>query len=224
MDEYQLQHTGAELDTAIQLMLDNGTITPDTPTRVSGLLKGSGGRISPAIAGTDYATPAQVDAKLDKTGGTVSGNLVPDGTRNIGASGNRWDNIYAHRVAVTNTLLCKGDYVVDSGSNDNGNWVKFYDGTMICWHTKDFGLDDVTVPWGSLFEGAEHTFSDFPAAYISKPSVMIGVDIPANLAGYMIEGPKNVTAISPGSFWAYRPNSTAGLRVIVSYIAIGRWK
>ena len=31
-------------------------------------------------------------------------------------------------------LFVNGSIVVDSGSNSNGNWVKYYDGTMICWH------------------------------------------------------------------------------------------
>ena len=51
MDEYQLQHNGEQLDTAIQLMLDNGTVTENTPTSIEGLMKGSGGKMAAAVAG-----------------------------------------------------------------------------------------------------------------------------------------------------------------------------
>ena len=41
-----------------------------------GILKGDGsGGVSTAVAGTDYATPEQLNGKLDKTGGTINGAL-----------------------------------------------------------------------------------------------------------------------------------------------------
>lgn len=41
-----------------------------------GILKGDGsGGVSTAAAGTDYATPEQLNGKLDKTGGTINGTL-----------------------------------------------------------------------------------------------------------------------------------------------------
>ena len=50
-------------------------VSESTATALSGLLKGDGTKVTTAAAGTDYATPAQVDAKLDKSGGTLTGML-----------------------------------------------------------------------------------------------------------------------------------------------------
>jgi len=63
-------------------------------TNISGLIKGKNGKIEQAVAGEDYATPgnvsnavsnhnndenahsAQFSAKLDKSGGTMTGSLI----------------------------------------------------------------------------------------------------------------------------------------------------
>jgi hypothetical protein len=69
-------------------------VTTATATNIDGILKGNGSYVQAAIAGTDYATPgnvssavsdhnndenahsAQFDAKLDKSGGTMTGVLT----------------------------------------------------------------------------------------------------------------------------------------------------
>jgi hypothetical protein len=206
----------------------SGTIDETTVTTVSGLLKGSGGKISAAAAGTDYATPAQVNAKLDKAGGEVGGNLVPDegGTRYLGSEAKRWNVLHAYTGYFNDDIFMGSAEapVASSGSNSNGSWVKFYDGTMICWMTKDFGQDDVVNPWGVMFDGEEQRWPDFPVPFISTPTMMLCPEVPPNSASYILEGPKGVTSSSPGIFWASRPASAEGLQVVASYVAIGRWK
>ena len=69
-------------------------VTTATATNINGILKGNGSFVQAAIAGTDYATPgnvsnavnnhnndenahsAQFSAKLDKSGGTMTGSLI----------------------------------------------------------------------------------------------------------------------------------------------------
>lgn len=225
MDEYQLQHTGAELDTAIQLMLDNGTITPDTPTSVSGLLKGSGGKISPAIAGTDYATPAQVNDKLDKTGGEVSGDLLPDvgGTRYLGSETKRWNALHAY-TGYFNADILMGSAntpVASSGSDDNGRWIKFYDGTLICTNRFTWSFN-MSTAWGSLYYGVYIADFTFPSPFSVldhfglsfRNGDIIGMsmmDKLPDLNGF--NGRVMATTVSPQT-----QNAN------VSYIAVGRWK
>lgn len=166
--------------------------------------------------------------KLDKSGGTVSGNLVPNvgGQRDLGSETKRWNAIHAYTGHFNADILMgsANTPVASSGSNSNGNWVKFYDGTMICWMTKDFGLDDVVNPWGVLYDGKEQRFPDFPVPFASKPTIMLCPEIQPAKASFMVEGPKGVTATNPGIFWASRPSAAEGQNVAASYIAIGRWK
>ena len=49
-------------------------------------------------------------------------------------------------TGTTNTYSC--DYIngiVESGSNENGDWIKYNDGTMICTATKLFENISVTL-------------------------------------------------------------------------------
>lgn len=57
-----------------------------TATAFAGLLKGNGTKVTTAVAGTDYATPAQLEGKLDKTGGTLLGMLNAAGGLSIGVT------------------------------------------------------------------------------------------------------------------------------------------
>ena len=80
-------------------------------------------------------------------------------------------------TGTTNTYSC--DYInntinsiVESGSNENGNWIKYADGTMICTATKVFKKIDINNSWGSLYETAELTLGNFPQQCISTPTVI----------------------------------------------------
>lgn len=44
-------------------MLEGDSIDAGDPTTITGLLKGDGSALSAAAAGTDYATPEQLDGK-----------------------------------------------------------------------------------------------------------------------------------------------------------------
>ncbi|HCY41781.1 MAG TPA: hypothetical protein DHV48_10560 [Prolixibacteraceae bacterium] len=47
-------------------ILVNVSVSTATDTPITGLIKGEGGKIKQALPGTDFATPASVDAKLTK--------------------------------------------------------------------------------------------------------------------------------------------------------------
>ena len=201
------------------------TITDDTTTIVSGLLKGSGGRISPAVAGTDYATPTQVDAKLDKTGGTVSGNLVPDtdSSRYLGSESLNWYRLYC-TTGFFGNLNVGGNSLLLSGSDYTTRYWRFFDGALI-W----FGYVDLTInantPFGSVYYGtattSQITFSKCPFTSLhyfgfsfsdndfSSVTVMDRGDI--TNSGYT------------GRICAYSPISTEKA-IRIFYLALGRWK
>jgi len=61
-------------------------LSGSTATAFAGLLKGNGTKVTTAVAGTDYATPAQLEGKLDKTGGTLLGMLNAAGGLSIGVT------------------------------------------------------------------------------------------------------------------------------------------
>ena len=81
-----------------------------TSTTLSGLLKGNGTNIAVAIAGTDYAVPASVNAKQDKI--TASGLLKGDGAGGVTAASPSTD--YVDPAAL-------GSYLLKSGGAVTGN-------------------------------------------------------------------------------------------------------
>ena len=111
--------------------------------------------------------------------------------------------------------------VVESGTNSNGSWTKWMDGTMICTKYIDFGNVSVETAWGSFYETASPLdCGNFAQQFISTPAVSI---MPLNT--FFVEKSWNdVTQSSWGKFWACRPATYTDYRVMVSCIAIGRWK
>ena len=64
--------------------------------------------------------------------------------------------------------------IVESGSNANGSWVKYIDGTMICTQSATGTNNSTQNAGASLFRSSSNiTFSDFPQTFISTPVVTI---------------------------------------------------
>lgn len=109
--------------------------------------------------------------------------------------------------------------IVESGSNANGSYIKWSDGTMICRKKVDFGEKAVSNPWGSLYESEDLTIGDYAQPFVEIPDVSI---MPTNT--FFVEPAGNHDKISFGSFWAVRSVNSPNFHPSISCIAIGRWK
>lgn len=107
--------------------------------------------------------------------------------------------------------------VVESGSNANGSYVKYADGTMICYATVPFTLD-IT----GQFEGVYYANTGdvtFPATFFSMPTLNITF---RGLAG----GGYSFYNIYNGYFngFVWKTQSKSNVSLTMMYVAIGRWK
>lgn len=59
---------------------------------------------------------------------------------------------YDNLRVLDNSLILNNVKVVESGSNSNGSWTKWSDGTMICRKNIDYGNLSITTQWGSFYE------------------------------------------------------------------------
>jgi len=59
--------------------------------------------------------------------------------------------------------------IIERGSNANGEFVKYADGTMICTYTATVTNQAINIVYGPLFNGIR--LWTFPSAFILKPSV-----------------------------------------------------
>lgn len=115
------------------------------------------------------------------------------------------------------------DGVVESGSNTNGNYVKFLDGTMICYGFVSASLTRTT----SMTAGGYRTSgqsNNFPAAFISVPRIVItDVSSTGTSNGCSAASSSSNPSVFSTYWWGINSNSTA-ISYSASYIAIGKWK
>lgn len=94
---------------------------------------------------------------------------------------------------------------VMSGSNSNGNWIKFANGIMICYGEVSIASNN----WGGTFT--------FPQTFISNPFVIESITVTGN----NVCGINSKTILTTNV--AYSTTTNSYNRVIYA-IAIGRWK
>lgn len=106
--------------------------------------------------------------------------------------------------------------IIENGSNANGRYTKFADGTLICRYTSGKFKTDGTFPYG-YYSGAP-AFT-FPVAFVGIPEIShSAVDASGFFAWTAIEG-----NVSNTSFSARLVSGTSTTTACISYIAIGRW-
>ena len=119
----------------------------------------------------------------------------------------------------TGTLEVGGASVVESGSNANGSYTKFYDGTMICTKKVSFN-HTFTEPWGSMFTTSLIDLGDYPAPFSEVPTV--NASIMSNYSCF-IQRIGDYSATKVGTTYLSRPVNTNALGYI-AIIAVGKWK
>lgn len=110
-------------------------------------------------------------------------------------------------------------YIAGSGSNDNGSWIKYSDGTMICNKTLT-GSADINVEWGSLYR-AEISLGNFAQSFIEIPTINYSG---TNEYFWICSSSIPPTISSGGSINLIRPISQTSTPYKINLIAIGRWK
>lgn len=111
-------------------------------------------------------------------------------------------------------------YIVGSGFNDNGSYIKYSDGTMICRNKKTFNIA-TNIAYGALFRTEGIDFPNFPVAFKDVPDIScfcIGVNT-ALLANWSASTKEKI-----GSLIGIRPVSTNAQDYIINYTARGKWK
>lgn len=118
-------------------------------------------------------------------------------------------------------LLYNGVNVVEQGSNTSGQWIKYYDGTMICLGRYTFGSSSyTTLTANSCYTSVDSVKAiTFPQAFVSTPFVETNIGATA----YLISQASGVTTTA-FSLRTYSNYSTTANSCVATYIAIGKWK
>lgn len=157
-------------------------------------------------------------------GGTF-GEILINGTpyARVSANGLRTptDGPYFRRENILGTVSESGGVptgaVIERGANANGEYVRFADGTQICWRNIATASYNITTAVGALFRSGAQAFS-YPAAFSETPTGCAAVT--------GSDGRVWVGTCLAGASWSillFSAVSGAGLAETLRLVAIGRW-
>lgn len=110
--------------------------------------------------------------------------------------------------------------VVESGSNSNGNWIKYSDGTMICWMQETVTDQAINNAYGSLFQGTRQY--TFPVPFIGNVTAKCTIFQYGTGASWGTVSSFSNTVIILRGFDAFV--RAGGENCKIGYMAIGKWK
>ena len=114
--------------------------------------------------------------------------------------------------------------IVESGSNDNGSWVKFSDGTMVCRRTFSITLD-CRQQWGNLYVATDDNIINFPQEFIETPFVIRDLLTSSSASCWLINySIPNITTKTYRHFAIARSTPSDSVSIQLNLLAIGRWK
>lgn len=133
---------------------------------------------------------------------------------------------YKNRVDFKRITLQNVD-IIERGSNDNGSWVKYADGTMVCSYTQVVTVN-IDSSWGGLYQGVVD-LQDYSQEFIEVSDVSISLLTNSSKWGGWLGVPGKSTDIepsntNPGTVSILRPTTGASAKYKISVIAIGKWK
>ena len=110
--------------------------------------------------------------------------------------------------------------IVESGSNANGSYAKFADGTMICYGTKTTNTA-IATGWGSLFINSGDITITFPVAFVGAvPGLSSTSFIPGDHAWLM----HSALSITDFTFRYVRGATLGATDLSMTWTAIGKWE
>lgn len=109
-----------------------------------------------------------------------------------------------------------------SGKNTNGEYVKYDDGTLICYQTKNFtGLSFTSS--GTLYKCDISSAFTFPVGFINAPTIAVQTQSDSDYSYSFVYGTRRTTTAIT-SIELMRIVSASNVTIPIGYIAIGRWK
>jgi hypothetical protein len=116
--------------------------------------------------------------------------------------------------------------IIERGSNANGEYARFADGTQICTYKHTF-TGAINTSFGSVFNGAVVTAKAFPASFVSGsiPSTAMWVLSITSGSPWLVGTSSDPTTVGQwGGFYVLNPISIGtSVTAIISMTAVGRW-
>ena len=190
-------------------------------------------------SGTDALRVANGNINLENTGTDVGyqqgSNMVlrnnGSGVTIVSGSGDSvllrpkgsTDSSVQFKINSTGVISVNEVSVVASGSNSNGKYIKFYDGTMIQWNYMEVTDQAINGAYGNLYDGTR--VITYPVAFVGDTPVLSCPMFKWGTSASWGSTSDNSTPLTKGTLKgldAYsRPTGTI---CRISWFAIGKWK
>ena len=125
-------------------------------------------------------------------------------------------------TTVNLTKINHNQRIVESGSNSNGSWTKFADGTMTCRLNKVCSKPDAAVGNGGMYGGSSN-YWEFPQVFSEIPSVTANVISGATYA-WTAQGSQETSLYGTSVLILHPSSGGASTNPLTSLTAYGRWK
>lgn len=164
--------------------------------------------------------------KLDKT--SIK-NIKTDSDENIyscnyvnTAIGSLEDLETTDKTNIVNAI----NGVVESGSNANGSYVKYADGTMVCYGTWNIGNVAFSSAVGSVYNAPINLRRTFPVPFINKPVMTFSAYENVESYGLFLQVCPKRDSVTSQDFGSLNVMSITQVsaHLAIDYIAIGKWK
>ena len=111
--------------------------------------------------------------------------------------------------------------VVESGTNENGTYIKYDNGIMICFKTITITGVNINGSWGALYESGAIQLGDFAQTFSERPTIIIEKSAGQ---GCWIELNDNITTTSAGICYVVSAVSSTNKSLTFEITAFGKWK
>ena len=108
--------------------------------------------------------------------------------------------------------------VIERGSNANGEYVRFADGTQICWCLSDTS-QTADVAYGNVYRASSDVGFTFPAVFSSSPDVSPSSRYVSGAAHWMVPANTGAAGGTAGRIFS----AVSGAVGKPGIVAIGRW-
>ena len=113
---------------------------------------------------------------------------------------------------------------IEHGSNSNGKYVKFPDGTLICWVEHKATLT-INTAWGGVYESpAQQSLGAWPHAFNTIPNVLAYPLRYSGTVSAFLEQITDTSTTSVGNSYYWCPKTQTNIPVGATIVGIGTWK
>ena len=111
-------------------------------------------------------------------------------------------------------------HIIEAGDNANGYYVRFADGTQVCWNKANFGTTSV------MQNDNSHVEWTFPAAFVDDDIIVVGTSMgyASNRFVSSISDNVSATQFMIGNFSIQNMTWNLVGTTYYFYIAVGKWK